>query len=650
MNQLTLEKKEELLKLFYSVPTRQQTLEMCEVAVEKNGMNLQHVSKRLLSPELCVKAIQNNLEAFFLIGKEQMTSEVLAACFDKAREVKSESRIIREIKIKFNRFRGLEFNSLINKDVAKSMVRFKGDFIEYIPKPLRSDMDILMIATKTHGRAISIIPQEEQTRDLVLNAIEGNVSIKRVNPALLDDEIIDLLVKRNSDNFKRLAPEQITYERCLMAVRAGLEIYDIPQKYYSQEIFDSLIELNGSYLSRVPSKYLTKEMILTATKTSVFGFSGLKTDLIDEEFAYQLVNLKVPLCYDCINRCQSQRIVEVAIKNSISDISEAKLEFLGKDVLVESLKHSAYALNYFPKELINEEFCYLAVCQGLDLENHIVVENQSTRIIDKLIEKKFFELKPSEYFKRDKKIALVKKEFLTKDFFKKVLKMNKYALEAAPEDVLDEELCYLAVCQGYSLKESFMKNYQSQRIVNKVFEMGDKSLKNVKAEFMTKELIEEAVKALEENIKYIPEQLLTEELCYLYVSSGHSLITRDLRDYQSQRVADKAFENNTNEITFICDEFKTKEMSLKAFEADCSLVAEIPEQFTTAEMWLEAIKEYDYLFNYAPEKLLTSSNLCLELVKYDWRMIIRIPSKYHTPEIAMVAYEQNETAVRYISF
>ena len=80
MNTSIKEELKAIIEAFKTTPTKNQTLEMCEAAVEHDGLNIKKVSKRLISKELCIKAINNNADAFFLLGKEFICSQYSLLC------------------------------------------------------------------------------------------------------------------------------------------------------------------------------------------------------------------------------------------------------------------------------------------------------------------------------------------------------------------------------------------------------------------------------------------------------------------------------------------------------------------------------------------------------------------------------------------
>ena len=661
MNQLVVKQKEELVELFYNVPTRQQTLEMCEAAIEVNGDAIQYVSKRLMSEELCIKAINNKPQSFFLLGKEQMSSHLLYALF-KCLNEKSEKKelgqskwsFLNDLRVKFNRLKGIELKDLINKEVALEMVAFDGNATLYLPSELKEDVDVITVAVKGNKGAIAYIPKESQTKEMILNAVEGGVEIRYMNEALLDDELVDEMIKKNGLYFASLPAEKQTYERCLVAVKTGLMGMQIPKELYSQELFDTLIEARPNDIKDVPEEFVHRQMLLDAADNSAIlvKFATFDEAMMDEELAHELAGKGVSLEPTWMQKFQTKEMVEVAVEKNAYEIRYVRPRFMTKELMCKTVMKNSHNLYYIPKMYIDEELCYLAVLNGETLANEIVVEHQSERIINALIERDYFKSGAYGMNRRHQEISLVKKELQTRAFFKKILVSNPYALEGAIEEVIDEELCYLAVCNGAGLDHEFMKKHQSQRIVDKAFELGFKCLEYVREEFMTTDIISQAMDYSGLAIDSIPRTKLTEELCYLHVSKGHRLSELIPKELQSKRIAEKAFENHKMSYPYIADEYKTEEMSREAFKYDCSLVTDIPEKFQTKEMWIKALNETNtvqYLLNYIPEKFCTDEVLAVP-VERQWRNIFTIPEAYRTPSLWMVAYEQDAEAERYFDF
>ena len=652
MKELSLEQKEKIGRIFCKMPSQEITLEICEIAISQDGKNIRYVPKRFLSEELIKKAIEQDLDAFFVLKKEQMSEGVLKSCFEKAKDNNESHRFIENVEKKFKRFKELDWKTLINKDVALAMVSFDGNYFSKLPDAYRKDMDIIKVAIKTFGDIISILKEEEITRDIVLLAIKGNVGMHHIPEQFLDDEILTLLVKRNYNNFLNLPSECQTYELCLEAVRSGLEYDDIPKEYYSQEIFNALVEGDASYLRYVPKQYLTQDMILSAVKDMVTVGNFLEPEFVDEELAYQLVCLGVPLYFECIRANETQRIVNKAVELDPMQVAHVNnAQYLTREIIIKGFEARTDIFFSLPEEVIDEEICYLAVCNGFrSIGDFRFSRFQSQRIIDELVKEKAFSLKEIGYSAMST-LRAVKQEYLDTEFFKKVLPDNPYALKVAPKEVLSEELVYLAVSSGLRRREDYLVDFQSQRIIDKFFEEKVTLLSWIKEEFMTEEILKKAVMYSSKNANQIPENLLTEELCYLHVSCGFTLADIETKKYLSERIVKRAIQNDINEYVYLPSEFKTKELSLDVLKKDGTLLPFVPCEFTTADMWVDAIGEgviRKERIDTIPTPFMTDETLT-KLIKHDWESIKYIPKQYLTAEVCMTALEQNESAIEYFN-
>lgn len=653
MNPLNIEKKEELVRLFEATPTRNQTLEMCEAAVEHNGLNIKRVSKRLMSKELCVKAIQNDTDAFFELSKDYICKETLVEVYKSAKKFKRNSQFNYEIEKKINRMKGIELSMFLDTDLAKAMVLFAGRLIEKSElRPFRYDLEILVLALETYGDGIKYIPTEVQTKEHVLKAIQGGVRLEYISHDFLeDDEILDALVMKSKQYFAQLPKDKKTYHRCLLAVKHGLELKYIPDEHRTQEVAHAAVEFDSGSLDDIPTKFITKELMLKAVEDSTLGFLFLKPHVMDEELAYELLQKGVPFRYTCIRENQSQRIVDFALQQNIGNVSYVRTEFLTDEIVDKILEEDAELISGISQEFINEERVYLSVCKGVGLDNKAVKNNQSQRIIDELLKRNYFKEVDGRPRLAIGRIELVNEEFKTKEFFMEVLKTNPDALSVVPSKFIDEELCYIVACAGASVHNQHLLKFQSQRIVDALWECNKyRPLNFVKDEFKTDDVIKKSIESDAENILYVPEDKMKEEYVYLYVSKGGMLYNKKLTEFQSKRVVEKAFKLKKDNFAYFKDELKTKEMSEEAFNYSKSLISYIPEAFATAEMWIETIREKSYLeksFVASIPKKFCTDEVLIEVIKRDWRLLEVISKEFLTLELQMVAFEIEPSSLVY---
>ena len=651
MNQMNIEKQKELVNLFLSVPTRSQTVEMCEAAVEKNGMNISSVSKRLLSKELCVKAVKQNYKAFLLLSKEYICKETLMAVCEGAK-LKKDYSFVWEIDKKMRRMKGISLETFLDKELAKVMVSYKSTYIRYEEfSQFRNDVEVVESGLERDGDLIKFIPKDKLTKEHVLKSIKGGVNFGFIpSECLKDDDVLAALSSQPKRYFEYIPSSRKTYNHYLLAVKNGYSMKSVPTEHHTQEMADFFIKEGDGDVTEVPKEFITKELILEGAKRSSWVFWRFDSPLIDEELAYQLVQITGDLSYSFMIRNQSQRIVDFAINKNPKNIKYAKKEFLSESLVDELLEKDANLINYIPNDFVTEERVYSAVKRGIDFRSDVVVSNQSQRIIDELLERNSFYCESSVYLKpnlREDWIEKVEEKFKTKDFFKKLIKSDVKAILITPKELIDEELCYLLACEGGSLTLGGVEEWQSQRIVNVAFEKNKRTpLRYVKPEFMTTEIIFKAIEGNTENISSVPKSKLSEELAYHFVCNGGNLYNfPNIEQHQSKRVVEKALENNVFNVESVKAEFLTAEVVEDLLSRDKEVIFSLPKEVTTEKMWVEAISDEEVVITkntikYIPEMYFTAS-IVRKLLERDWRLVNYFPKEVLTTELKMIAYEIN---------
>lgn len=650
MSQLNIDKQRELVNLFLNTPKKSLTLEMCEAAVEKDGAYIQFVPKRFLTKELCLKAVKSNPMAFLKLKKEYICKEVLKATYDSAQTDFITFDLGKRILSKISRIKELELSDLLDDEVVKSAVLYHPEHLRQAGfKKYLDNREIIESALKKDGSFLRYIPEEAQTKEHILNAIDGGLDIKNfyVTKRFMDDEIADALIVKASTNFIKLPQEKRTYERCLLAAKNGLRAKYIPSEYFDEEMAKAYIEGHG-VLNRVPKNLITKELILKSSEVSASSLINFDSDLIDEELAYELMKKGVLFNYPCIRKNQSQRIVDLALTD-IGNIAYVKPEFLTDEIVDRAIEANYLLANKIPQEFLTEERVCKLIDKGLDLGSTCVRENQTEKVIDKLIKKGGLTM--PQFF--DHHLAMVNQSFLTQDFFKKIIKRNPKLFKFIPNAYLNEELCYLAACEGECALDVSLVSYQSQRIVDKCFENKEwRSLRHVREEFRTEAIVKQAIEWDMSNILQLLDPKMQEQYLYECVCSGEVPMNYKYSEIISPRIAEKAMGINRESFKFFREKVKTEEVCKKAYEYRKDFVFYIPERFTTTEMWLEGVK-YKGGMNASDIYLIPpkhyTEELMVEIVKKDYTLLEWVSEEFLTPELLSTLYQIDARILKYFN-
>lgn len=650
MNTSIKEELKAIIEAFETTPTKNQTLEMCEAAVEHDGLNIKKVSKRLLSKELCVKAVNSNPNAFFLLGREFVCKDTLMALYKNIERCERTYGILYEIDKKINRFKGMSLADMLDEELAKVMISVDGRTIQrWDFSCFRDNLDVVEAGLESWGDIIKFIPEEKVTKEHVLKAIKGRIEFGNIPVKFLEnDDVLDTLVATNKDYFRYIPQEKLTYERSVLAVKAGVSIKRIPKECLTQELSHLAVEADSWSVEYIPLEFLTRELILEAAEKSRYAPLYVDVKAGNEELAYELVLKGVSLEAPCICEYQSQRIVDVAVANNVFDIRYAKEEFIDDEMVDKVILKNPKLIDQIPLSFINQERVETAVKGGVSLENKVVRSNQTQKIIDLLLE--------NDYFKDDseieEKLKLVDEQLKTKEFFRKFVVKFPRAINLVPVEMLDEEICYIAACAGASLFYSPLQDFQSQRIVDASWDNGGiPLLKYVKDEFKTDEIIEKAIEYEIDNFYRIPEEKMKEEFLYKFVCKNGRLLGAHM-DKQTKRIAEKAFEMNKDNFEYIRKDLKTKEMCDEALEHDKTLVFYVPEDFATEEMWIEGIRKVaqyriDFILQKGIPQKFCTNKVFIEIIKRGYYFLGAIPKEYLTLELQMAAFEIDEKSLVY---
>ncbi len=179
------------------------TRELCEIAIESDGYQLQYVPEHFKTKKLCMDAIYNNIWAVLYITSEVKTKETYEYV------VNENGYILKHVPMQF-----------ITEEMCLTAVKSNylaiEFIIEFLPKEILT-AEMLAIAIKASTNAFSIIPKHLLTVATLLYIIDY-CGIEDIPDELITPELCLELVKSCGDNIKYLNDEFITLEMYKIAV------------------------------------------------------------------------------------------------------------------------------------------------------------------------------------------------------------------------------------------------------------------------------------------------------------------------------------------------------------------------------------------------------------------------------------------------
>ncbi|MBD5511383.1 MAG: hypothetical protein HDR08_09060 [Lachnospiraceae bacterium] len=252
-----------------AVPKIKQTYEMLKFVCKKDGLALEHASKKLITFELCeIAASQNGLALEYVpvkIIKEQGADWYKSLC---ERAVVSNGMALRFVPDDLKNERIIELALLKGELQIDRIFEWTKFPIAYAPVSLLTN-DLLKKTVERTPLCIKDIPKKKVTKAVSKVAVEGNgLALQYVPTRFINKDIVLLAISGNE-----------------MAIRYA------PIEYLTQEICDECFERNPAVLAYLPIKYITKEMCLKAIKQKRFSVSELSEETMVELFGSSDIDL-----------------------------------------------------------------------------------------------------------------------------------------------------------------------------------------------------------------------------------------------------------------------------------------------------------------------------------------------------------------------
>ena len=151
------------------------------------------------------------------------------------------------------------------------------------------------------------------------------------------------------------------------------------------------------------------------------------------------------------------------------------------------------------------------------------------------------------------------------------------------------------------------------------------------------------------NMKYIPEQLRTKELCELAIKQNGSSLYYVPECLKTPEFCEVAVKNYGHALQFVPDEIITKELCELAIKQNGNNLAYVPDEYVTKEICKLAVKNNSNALRYVPDEIITQELCELAVQNNDNGLILYpIPEKYKTPELCELAVQQNGISLHYV--
>lgn len=208
----------------------------------------------------------------------------------------------------------------------------------------------------------------------------------------------------------------------------------------------------------------------------------------------------------------------------------------------------------------------------------------------------------------------------------------------------------LHITEFISVSE-FLSRHFAQAALGELVKKNECVLKHIFIAQLTPDGCLSILKTSPHAIKYMPPEILTQEMCLVAVRNGAPLsyIPEPLRD---QEVCIAAVEHRglaaCSVLSHIPESLKTPELYMAAMKNWGYYALEhVPKEMISLEMCLEAVKHNTGAIKFVPAEMRTYE-IYLAAVKRDYYAFLEVPNSFQTPEMCLAAVTGNGCGIKYI--
>ena len=401
---------------------------------------------------------------------------------------------------------------------------------------------------------------------------------------MTEEQKIESIRKNGGMHLKNFKPENITYNMCMAAVkRDGEASMYVPKQYRTTEIYSEACK-NGAGLFRIPKEYRTRAMCEDAVSYNGFSITEVPQEYICEELCFTAVT-ETPQAFQCI-----------------------------------------------PEEYITPEFCSKIIQKnGIEAIRSLPDTIRSASFYQQLIDlqPKVFWITPKSF--RSAKLCKIAIRKLGYSSLTDAVKDDPAILGLVPSSMYTQEACLLFV----------QSSFFADKVLN-IVRFGQKTSKREKGLIEIdactfdltkilrwKNVSEEALRQNGRLIKFVSDEVLSDDLCNLAISENSTAINLVPSRFLSKETYENAFMHSPSfSFSVIPDEYKTTEMcveAVKAFGENLKYVPNglktlticqmavlsrgsalkyVPEELVTKEMCYSAIRQFSYNIQYVPKSMI----------------------------------------------
>ena len=184
-------------------------------------------------------------------------------------------------------------------------------------------------------------------------------------------------------------------------------------------------------------------------------------------------------------------------------------------------------------------------------------------------------------------------------------------------------------------------------VISFVLRQNSEALRYVPEDLCTEEICEIAVAQEGVALEYMPRYLRTDEICRIAVAQVGCALAYVPRKLRTEEMCRIAVGQNGRALEYVSEKLRTEEMCRLAVAQCGRALRDVPEDLRTEEICSIAVAQYGEALRYVPQNLRTEE-LCKIAVTQNGRALLHVPYELRSDDLCSIAVNQNSGSLAYV--
>lgn len=423
---------------------------------------------------------------------------------------------------------------------------------------------------------------------------------------------------------------------------------------------------SGTYIATLNMNKISKDTVISKTKRKgIYKASSIFIDSINffdfdtivenlggiDSLVKNLIKNEVELSVIHKKYLSKELCDKYSEKSNLMSIRYTPEEFMSNTMILNQIEKFPSSIQFIPDDHRSQAFYFQAIDINPECFKYIP---------DK------YKTKDLSLYAIDRDVSLIPycfKEVLDEDFYKHIVKNSSFSnLSFIPENLRTYEVCLLCVKNKIDNLKIVPREFLTEEMCDLVFMDTATNVKNwkdivslVPEIFLNRERCLKIIKNNVNNISLIPLKMRTKELCIVVVSRNSHLINSVPKEFLDEDFYMEALNvshshNIRGLVSIIPESMKTEAMCKRFIEINPELFKFVPDSLKTREMCIiTAQKMVGNPFETIPEKFL-DIDFYTEVYKKNKKSLKFVPTDVITEEFGKMVVEDDPDNIKYVPY